>query len=382
MCRAFAPPSGDERFPWSAWEPTLASGLTVRMRRGTYYQRPVDGPSFGEVDADVGFPPERTTQQCSAGRMTATQQAKPHLFRSLHTVAGPFALANAWDVASARVIESAGAPAIATTSAGVAWSLGCPDGDALARDEALKTISRITAAVAVPVTADVEGGYGQDAADVAETITGVLAAGAVGVNIEDGTRPPGELATRPAVARRTADRAGADLFLNARIDTYLLGLGNPDTRLGETLSRAHRYVDAGADGIFVPGVTDTAPIAAPAKDISVPAERHGRPPRPDRRRGGRPRRGPRQPGLGRGAGRVRCRSPRGAGALRHRWLRLPRRGDPLPGTQRAALRAPVCRLMRWVAPARSPQAASGAARKPATPRRRSRATARRPRRWA
>ncbi|BBJ45314.1 hypothetical protein SSPO_080320 [Streptomyces antimycoticus] len=120
MCRAFAPPSGDERFPWSAWEPTLASGLTPRMRRGTYYQRPVDGPSFGEVDADVGFPPERTARRCSAGRMTAAQQAEAHLFRSLQTVAGPLALANAWDVASARVIESAGAPAIATTSAGVA----------------------------------------------------------------------------------------------------------------------------------------------------------------------------------------------------------------------------------------------------------------------
>jgi 2-methylisocitrate lyase-like PEP mutase family enzyme len=126
------------------------------------------------------------------------------------------------------------------------------------------------AAVAVPVTADVEGGYGKDAAGVAETVAGVLAAGAVGVNIEDGTRPPAELATRLAAARGTADRAGADLFLNARIDTFLFGLGAPDTRLKETLSRAHMYVDAGADGIFVPGVTDTATIAAPARDISVP----------------------------------------------------------------------------------------------------------------
>ncbi|SED29318.1 Phosphoenolpyruvate phosphomutase [Streptomyces melanosporofaciens] len=148
MCRAFAPPSGDERFPWSAWEPTLASGLTARMRRGTYYQRPVGGPRLGTVDADVRFLPERTTRRCLGGRMTVTQQAKARLFRSLHTLAGPLALANAWDVASARVIASAGAPAIATTSAGVPWSLGCPDGDALARDQALETISRITAAVA------------------------------------------------------------------------------------------------------------------------------------------------------------------------------------------------------------------------------------------
>ncbi|KUL64313.1 MULTISPECIES: isocitrate lyase/PEP mutase family protein [unclassified Streptomyces] len=202
--------------------------------------------------------------------MTTTQSDNARLFRSLHTPAAPLGLANAWDVASARVIEAAGAPAIATTSAGVAWSLGSPDGDALSRDRALKLIARIAAAVAVPVTADIEGGYGEDAADVAETVTGVLAAGAVGVNIEDGTRPPAELAARLTAARRSADRAGADLFLNARIDTFLFGLGDPDTRLKETLTRARLYVDAGADGIFVPGVTDAATITALAADISVP----------------------------------------------------------------------------------------------------------------
>lgn len=202
--------------------------------------------------------------------MTITQPDNTRLFRSLHTPTEPLALANAWDVASARVIEAAGASAIATTSAGVAWSLGSPDGDVLTRDRALELIGRIVTAVAVPVTADIEGGYGTDTAGVAETVAGVLAAGAVGINIEDGTRPPTELATRLAAARQTADQAGADLFLNARIDTFLFGLGDPDTRLKETLSRAHMYVDAGADGIFVPGVTDTATIAALARDISVP----------------------------------------------------------------------------------------------------------------
>lgn len=210
------------------------------------------------------------TRRCLTARMTATQPDKAHLFRSLHTRSEPLALANAWDVASARVIEAAGAPAIATTSAGVAWSLGSPDGDALAREQALELISRITSAVAVPVTADIEGGYGQDAADVAETVTGVLSAGAVGVNIEDGTRPPGELAARLTAARQAADRAGAGCFLNARVDTYLFGLGDPGSRFEETLDRARRYVDAGADGIFVPGVTDSATIAALAGAISVP----------------------------------------------------------------------------------------------------------------
>ncbi|WP_119286867.1 isocitrate lyase/phosphoenolpyruvate mutase family protein [Streptomyces sp. YIM 130001] len=202
--------------------------------------------------------------------MTVTQPDNVRVFRSLHTPHEPLALANAWDVASARVIEAAGTSAIATTSAGLAWSLGCPDGDVLTRERALEVIGRVVGAVAVPVTADIEGGYGKDAAGVAETVAGVLAAGAAGVNIEDGGRPPAELATRVAAARQVADRAGTDLFLNARIDTYLLGLGVPETRLKETLSRAHMYVDAGADGIFVPGITDTATIAALATEISVP----------------------------------------------------------------------------------------------------------------
>ncbi|MFJ1625680.1 isocitrate lyase/phosphoenolpyruvate mutase family protein [Streptomyces sp. NPDC088190] len=202
--------------------------------------------------------------------MPTTQLDQARLFRSLHTPTAPLALANAWDVASARVIEAAGASAIATTSAGVAWSLGAPDGDVLTRDAALKLIARIVAAVEVPVTADIEGGFGSDAAEVADAIAGVIAAGAVGINIEDGPRPPAELARRLDGARQAADRAGADLFVNARIDTFLLGLGDPDTRLKETLARAHMYVDAGADGVFVPGVTDTATIATLAGEIFVP----------------------------------------------------------------------------------------------------------------
>ncbi|WP_372349090.1 isocitrate lyase/phosphoenolpyruvate mutase family protein [Streptomyces sp. KL116D] len=199
--------------------------------------------------------------------MTTTQQDSVHAFRALHTSDRPLALANAWDVASALVVESAGAPAIATTSAGVAWSLGRPDGDALTRDEAVAAIARIAAAVTVPVTADIETGYGDGPDDVAETVRQVVAAGAAGVNIEDGTRPPADLAARLAAAR---DAVGDDLFLNARIDTYLFGLGEDGTRLKETLERAHRYVEAGADGIFVPGVTDLDTVAALAAGIPVP----------------------------------------------------------------------------------------------------------------
>ncbi|MER5734923.1 isocitrate lyase/phosphoenolpyruvate mutase family protein [Streptomyces sp. NPDC002262] len=200
--------------------------------------------------------------------MTRTHHAS--LFRSLHTPARPLALANAWDAASARVVEAAGAPAIATTSAGVAWSLGVPDGDRIARDLALEAVARIAGAVTVPVSADIEGGHGESPAEVAETVVRVLEAGAAGVNIEDGTRPPGVLAARLEAVRAAADRAGSDLFVNARVDTYLLGLGDPATRLRDTLDRARRYVDAGADGVFVPGVTDPGLITSLAEGLTVP----------------------------------------------------------------------------------------------------------------
>ncbi|MFE1790684.1 isocitrate lyase/phosphoenolpyruvate mutase family protein [Streptomyces sp. NPDC059525] len=195
---------------------------------------------------------------------------KATAFTALHTPAAPLPLANAWDVASARIVEAAGAPAVATTSAGVAWSLGAPDGDALARDRALDLVARVAAAVSVPVTADIEGGFAADAAGVGETVAGVLAAGAVGVNIEDGTRAPAEHAERLAAARAAADAAGVPLYINARVDTYLFGLGESAARLDETLARASAYLAAGATGVFVPGVTDPAVIAELARAIDAP----------------------------------------------------------------------------------------------------------------
>ncbi|MET9882407.1 isocitrate lyase/phosphoenolpyruvate mutase family protein [Streptomyces sp. NPDC006430] len=191
-------------------------------------------------------------------------------FTALHDPAAPLALANAWDVVSARLVEAAGAPAVATTSAGVAWSLGAPDGDALSRDRALDLVARVAAAVSVPVTADIEGGFGADAAAVGETVTGVIAAGAVGINIEDGTRAPADHAERVAAARAAADAAGLPLYINARIDTYLFGLGEPEDRLDETLARAASYLRAGATGIFVPGVTDPATVTELVKGIDAP----------------------------------------------------------------------------------------------------------------
>ncbi|ALO06145.1 PEP phosphonomutase [Streptomyces venezuelae] len=185
---------------------------------------------------------------------------KARLFRSLHVPGKPLVLPNAWDAASARVVAEVGAPAVATTSAGVAWSLGHGDGDHLSRDEALGAVARITAAVDVPVTADIERGYAADPEGVAETVRGVLAAGAVGINLEDSLRPVAEQVERIAAARRAADEAGVPLFLNARIDTHRMPSGDPAAWLEETLVRARAYAAAGADGIFVLSGLDTATI--------------------------------------------------------------------------------------------------------------------------
>ena len=203
---------------------------------------------------------------------------KAELLHRLHDPAHPLALANAWDAASARLVEAAGGSAVATTSAGVSWSLGVPDGNLLDRDEALKLIARIVKAVDVPVSADIENGIGDTPDEVAATVTGVIEAGAAGVNIEDshsagpgGLRLQSEQSDRLAAARSAAAALGVPLFLNARVDTFLRGVGEtPAKRLDETLARAQSYVDAGASGIFVPGVLDPQTITELVKSITVP----------------------------------------------------------------------------------------------------------------
>jgi len=168
-------------------------------------------------------------------------------------------LPNAWDPASAALMARAGAAAVATTSGGVAWSQGRPDGEALGRDEMLAAVARITAAVDVPVTADLEAGYGETPDDVATTIQAALAAGVAGVNLEDarssdGTlRPADEQAARIRAAR---DAAFPEFVLNIRTDVFLRQIGAPATRLDEVLSRAAAYAKAGADCLFVPGLHD------------------------------------------------------------------------------------------------------------------------------
>jgi 2-methylisocitrate lyase-like PEP mutase family enzyme len=207
--------------------------------------------------------------------MTITQQDKAKLFHSLHTDQAPLVLANAWDVASARLVEEAGAAAVATTSAGVAWSLGSADGDRLDRQLAVELIARVAAAVDLPVTADIERGFAETPEGVGETIRLVLAAGAVGINIEDSVgaalRPVEEQVARITAAREAADAAQIPLFINARTDPYLRPVhDNPTARLNDAIGRAAAYAAAGADGIFVPGTTDVGVVAELAGNIERP----------------------------------------------------------------------------------------------------------------
>lgn len=195
------------------------------------------------------------------------QQDRAEALRALHAE-GTFVLPNAWDPISAAVIAQAGAVAIATTSAAVSWALGRTDGQRLSRDEAAGQVATIAAAVDVPVTADVEGGYGPAPQDVAATVSAVIAAGAVGINLEDSTAPGGPLfepddqAARLRAARDAAEAAGLPaLVINARTDVHLFGIGEPSGRFDDVLARAAAYAEAGADSLFVPGLLDLDTLA-------------------------------------------------------------------------------------------------------------------------
>ncbi len=192
-------------------------------------------------------------------------------FRALHAGPDILVLPNAWDAASAALMADAGAKAVATSSAAVAWAHGYADGDVLPRVALLATLSEIGRVIAVPLTADIEGGYTDDLAELAETIRAVAGAGAVGINLEDGGRAPDLHARKVAAARKAAP----DLFINARIDIYLRG-GSGEEALAETLRRAEQYRAAGADGIFVPGPADDDLIATLAREIALPLNVMGR----------------------------------------------------------------------------------------------------------
>jgi len=191
-------------------------------------------------------------------------------FHSLHRQKDILILPNAWDAGSAKVVEDAGAKAIATSSAGVAWALGYPDGDVLPPRMLADLTANITAAIRIPLSVDFEGAYTKNPSKVGENLKPILDAGAVGINIEDGEGTPELLAKKIEKARKAAESTGVNLFINARTDVYLQEIGSPESRVGETIDRAARYRDAGADGIFVPGLREPSAIKAIVPEVKIP----------------------------------------------------------------------------------------------------------------
>ncbi len=197
---------------------------------------------------------------------TKTQQQHAETFHSLHRKGDPLVLFNAWDVATANAIAKA-SPAIATSSGAVAAALGYADGEQVPFEVVTGLVSRITAAVQIPVSIDLEAGYGDTPEAAADSVSKILEAGAVGINIEDGLFGgkrqlvnPDLHAAKIKAVRLTAQKLGIHLFINARTDLFLLKFGSPNECLEEAAKRAKAYADAGADGIFVPGLTDLALI--------------------------------------------------------------------------------------------------------------------------
>ena len=201
-----------------------------------------------------------------------TQSEKAELFRSLHRGKEILVLPNAWDCSSARVFELAGFPAIATTSAGVAFSLGYSDGERIAQDLMLAAVRRISGCVEIPVTADLEAGYG----DVAKTTAGLIAAGAVGLNFEDMEHESGTLAPIPAqvekiaMVRRIAAGLGVNVVINARTDVFLAEIGDAESRFERACERLQAYIGAGADCVFLPGVSDENVIRRAVETLKFP----------------------------------------------------------------------------------------------------------------
>jgi 2-methylisocitrate lyase-like PEP mutase family enzyme len=196
--------------------------------------------------------------------------ANAAIFRQLHGGPQPLRLPNAWDAGSARLFESLGAAAIATTSAGLAWALGYADGGKLPVDAAIHAAAGIARVLTVPLSVDMENGYADDAATVGETIRRLLDVGVAGINIEDGANAPAVLAAKIEAIRNAAAKAGSDIFVNARTDVYLANLADASRRVDETLSRGAIYRAAGADGLFVPGLREPAEIEAIGAGAGLP----------------------------------------------------------------------------------------------------------------
>ncbi|GHO46173.1 isocitrate lyase/PEP mutase family protein [Ktedonospora formicarum] len=205
------------------------------------------------------------------------QKERAELLRRFHYDSSMLVLPNVWDAASARIVEQAGGRAVATSSSGVAAALGYNDGQKISREMLIETIERITRVVACPVTADIEAGYGRSLEEVLDTVRAVIAAGAVGINIEDssqweqGTLVDVAYQTKLLQSLRTlGNELDMPLVINARIDVFLKRIGEPEERLEHAVRRANAYLQAGADCVYPIGWLDLDTISKLVKAIEGP----------------------------------------------------------------------------------------------------------------
>ncbi|WP_411752861.1 isocitrate lyase/phosphoenolpyruvate mutase family protein [Serratia sp. (in: enterobacteria)] len=209
-------------------------------------------------------------------------------FRTLNEK-GRFLLANAWDIASAKIFAKEGFLALGTTSGGIAYSHGFKDAQKISPEMMLQQISSIVDAVSIPVNADIESGYGINDAEVYAYVQRVIGAGVVGINIEDnshGIRPTrlfsiDEQRTRLVAAREAAMDSNVPIWINARIDTYLVNEANDKTLFEMTVERANHYLGSGADMVFIPGVDDLLLLNRLKQEIKGPINIMAMPGSPD-----------------------------------------------------------------------------------------------------
>lgn len=197
--------------------------------------------------------------------------ARPQDAAPFHALHDDFLiLPNAWDVVTAKIVEAAGAKGLATSSAAVAWAHGYADGHDLPFAKFLTTVEEIARVVKVPVSADSEGGYADDPKQVGENVVALIGAGAVGINLEDGKEPHELHLKKIEAARAAAERAGVNLFINARTDVFLKQLVPADQAVEESIRRGRACKEAGASGLFVPFVLKPDDISAIAEGVALP----------------------------------------------------------------------------------------------------------------
>jgi 2-methylisocitrate lyase-like PEP mutase family enzyme len=189
-------------------------------------------------------------------------------FHQSHHATQAFLIPNAWDAASALLFQMDGAPAIATSSAALAWSLGYADGGVLPRNELIGAIQRIQRVLTVPLTVDIEDGYSDSPQKVADLVCELARIGVVGINLEDGTGSPDALVSKITAVRHAL--ADQQIFINARTDVYLRKLATGAAALQMSLERLKAYQAATADAVFVPGLGDVSDVERIAAEISIP----------------------------------------------------------------------------------------------------------------